>query len=176
MPENNEQPFKFIASNLAQKAQFCKLSWNKQCRNGHNGDDLADFCPITMKSWSILTISRYNCTILNQNCIGIGPNLAISVRICPVYQVQSSKRLLEWVIGAELETANLKGLPNVYDHCTVTAARKLAESVNHYRQIYWSYYRQIKKLSKFYIFTFCHLWTSVTAWPKCMIIHKFKEK
>ena len=46
VPENNEQPFKFIASNSAEKPQFCKRCWNRQCRNGQNGDDFANFCPL----------------------------------------------------------------------------------------------------------------------------------
>ena len=48
MLENNEQPFKIIASNSVQKAQFWKRSWNRLYRNGHSGDFLANFCPITI--------------------------------------------------------------------------------------------------------------------------------
>ena len=111
VPENNEQIFKFTVSNSAQEAQFCQRSGKRQCRNGHNGDDLAEFVPITTKFWFIMVTSGYNCAIFNQNCVGIRPKSTISVRLCPLCRGGSSERLLKWAIGAELETANLKGCP-----------------------------------------------------------------
>ena len=111
VPENNEQIFKFTVSNSTQEAQFCQRSGKRQCRNGHNGDDLADFFPITTKFWFIMVTSGYNCAIFNQNCVGIRPKSTISVRLCPLCRGGSSERLLKWAIGAELETANLKGCP-----------------------------------------------------------------
>ena len=80
VPENNEQHFKFTVYNSAQKAQLCKRSGNRQCPNGHNGDHLADFSSTTTKSGIIKATSRYTCAIVNQNCVGIGPNSAISAR------------------------------------------------------------------------------------------------
>ena len=40
VPENSEQTFKYTMSNPAQKTQFCKNSWNRQCCDGHIEDDL----------------------------------------------------------------------------------------------------------------------------------------
>ena len=48
-------------SDSAQKAQFCKISGNRQCRKGHSGDDLVEFSPIPIKFWFIMATSRYNC-------------------------------------------------------------------------------------------------------------------
>ena len=56
------------------KAQFRKRSWNRQCRNGHSGNDLAHFCPITIKYWFIMVTSRYDCAIVDRNCFGIWPH------------------------------------------------------------------------------------------------------
>ena len=67
MPENNKQPFKFSVSNSAQKAQFCKRSWNRQYCGGFNKDDLADFVPMTTMSKFIVATSRYDCAPMNQN-------------------------------------------------------------------------------------------------------------
>ena len=55
-----------------------------RCHNGHNKGDLGDFDPIITKSWRIMAASWYTCTIMNQNFLGIGPNLAISDRSWPL--------------------------------------------------------------------------------------------
>ena len=55
--------------------------------------------------------SRYNCAMVNQNFVGIGPNSAISVRLCPLLHAKSPEHVLEWVTGDELETIKLKGCP-----------------------------------------------------------------
>ena len=147
--ENNEQPFKFIASNSALKAQFHKGPWNRKYRNGHNMDDLVDFDPITINSWFIMATSRYDCASLNPNCFGIGPNSALSVRLCPLCHGGSSERLLKWVIGAQLETANLKYCPMFM----ITVPWPLHELLWYFTSLQTNILTllQIKKLSKFYI-------------------------
>ena len=125
MLENNEQPSKFTVCNSAQKAQLCKRSGNRQCLNEHSGVHLADFGPITTKSGFIMATSWLNCAIVDQNCVGIGPDSAISVGLCLLCHVGSAGRLPNWAIGAELEAANVKNLPTVYDHWAMTAARTL---------------------------------------------------
>ena len=110
VPENNQQSFKFTASNSAQKAQFCKRTWNRQCRDGHGGDDLADFFPRTIKSWFTMATSRYDCARVNQYGFGIGTKSAISVHYAHCV-TESSERLQKSAIETELVTANLKGCP-----------------------------------------------------------------
>ena len=124
MLENYEHTFKFIASNSAQKAQFCKRSWNRQCRNRHNGDDLADFWPITIKK--LFHYGNFTIWLCHS-----GPklfwNLTKFGNIGPIMPIVSwwvFRLLTEVGYWTELETANLM-LPNVYDHCAVTAARTL---------------------------------------------------
>ena len=48
---------------------------------------------------------------MNQNFVGIAPNLAILFRLCPLWHEGSLERLLMWAIRTELETANFKGCP-----------------------------------------------------------------
>ena len=111
-------------SNSAQKAQFFKCSWNRQCRDWHKEDDLADFGSIIIKFWFIMATSRCDCAIANQNFVGIRANSATSVRLRPLCHGGSSECMLKWANGDELETANLKKMYNVYDHCAGMAARK----------------------------------------------------
>ena len=135
VPENNEQLFKFIASNSAQIAQFCQRPWNRQRGNWHKGDDLTHFCPIKIKSWFIMATSRYDCAIVNRNGIGIGPNSAISVRLYPLCHWGSSERLLKWAIGAKLEAANEKVAHCLWSLCG-DSCTKSYDIWHHYRQIH----------------------------------------
>ena len=153
MPENNEQPVKFTVSNSAQKAQFYKRPGNRQCRNGHNGDHLADFGPLTTKSGFIMATLRYNCAIMNQNWVGIGTNSAISVRLCSLCHGGSSWRLLKWTIGTDLEAGDVKGCPVFM----ITGPWPLHERVRYFISLQTNIlaFISIKKLSKVYISTFC---------------------
>ena len=191
-PKKNEQPFKFIASNSAQKAQYWKRSWSRLCSNERNGDDLANFCPITIKSFFIMATPRYDCAILvNENCFGRGPNSAISVRLCPLCHGGSSERLVGY--WGRIRDRKSKRLPNVYDQCAVAAARTLGIFRITTDKKHWPYYRLKNCLN----FTFLHIVPSgslisrhrkfqrllivfghwnVTAGPKCMICHIFKRK
>ena len=109
------------------QAQFCKHSGVRQCNNKHNKYECAHFGPITTKCWFIMAASLYNCAIVKQNFVCIKPNLAISVRICPLRHRGVSMHLLNWASAAELLLGDRKfeTLPNVYDHCVVTAAQTL---------------------------------------------------
>ena len=156
MPENNEQHFKFTVSNSAQKAQFCKRSGNRQWRNGHNGDDLADFGPITTKSWFIMATSRYNCATINQKLCWNRTKFGNIGPIVPIVSWWVFRALAKVGYWGRIRDCKFKRLPNVYDHCAVTAAR--TSVIFHIRtDKYTSLITDLKKMSKLCIFTFCRL-------------------
>ena len=110
-------------SNSAQKAQLCKRSGNRQCRNGHNRDDLAGFGPITKnKYWFIIATSRYNCSSVNKNFWhrakfgNIGPMMPN----CVMEGLQSACQSEYW---DRIRDSKFKTLPSVYHQCAVTIAR-----------------------------------------------------
>ena len=79
--QNNEQALQFAVYNSDQNDPFLRRSGNRQCRKGSDVDDLADFAPITTKSWFIKETSWYDYAIVNQNFVGIGPNSAVPIRL-----------------------------------------------------------------------------------------------
>ena len=110
--------FQIYCVQFVPESTILQALWNRQCHNGHNGDDLADFVRITTKFWFIMAISWYNCANVNKNFVDIRPNSVRSARVCPLRHERSSECLLKLVTGAELETTNLKGSSMLWSlHC-----------------------------------------------------------
>ena len=58
-------------SNSAQEAQFCKRFENTECRGWSIGENIADFCSIPTKPWSIMAIIWRHFAAVNHYWIGI---------------------------------------------------------------------------------------------------------
>ena len=120
-------------------------------------DDLTGFCPITIYFRFIMTTLQYVCAIVSKNCIGIGPDSAISVRLCPLCHGGFSERLLKWAFWDELDASNLKCCPMFM----ITVLWPLHELLLYIMSLQTNILALLSiktNISNFYILKFCPLW------------------
>ena len=102
--------FQIYCVQFGPESPILQAIWKLTMPYLHIGDHVADFGRISTKSAFVMATSQYNCAMVNQNCVGIGPNSGILLS-CLLCHEGSSGRLLKWAFGAELEAAKVKRCP-----------------------------------------------------------------